>query len=472
MLKKIAKGIEKGVSDINLGVQKAALEKVIWLNSKMMKHGSSKLIVQLLSVLEKLAPDPFYRKGFENIKKDFEKKGPWFKMLNKLFFEYNPNCYQKFINNFVINNVVLGEAKRKEFAKKEGFCPPWFMVISPSMTCNLRCVGCYAGEYSKKDDLPYQNLDKVITEAKEMGIYFFTISGGEPFFRKDLMEIFARHSDCYFLVYTNSTLIDKKLAKRIGELGNVAPGISVEGFERETDARRGKGTFKKILEAMKNLREAGVVYGFSATPTSLNSDILASDEFIDFYVKEGCFFGWYFQYIPIGRNPDVSLMSTPKQRENLRRFVKKTRESKPIFIGDFWNDGPAVGGCMAGGRSYLHVNVKGDVEPCVFIHFATDNIKDKSLKECLKSKFFCHLRDHVQSINSHKKKSDNLLAPCAIIDNPEVLRNAVKTCKAKPTHDGAETIVSDPKIIKALDCYSCEWHKIADKVWDKEFSKK
>ena len=127
---------------------------------------------------------------------------------------------------------------------------------------------------------------------------------------------------------------------------------------------------------------------------------------------------------------------------------------------------------MAGGRTYLHINVKGDVEPCVFVHFAVDNIKKKPLREALKSDFFRYLRDHVQSVYSPKRKSDNLLTPCMIIDNPDVLRDAVKKCHAKPTHEGAETIVTDPKLKKAIDCYSCKWHKIADKVWEKEYKKK
>ena len=285
MLKDLTKSLGKKVTDFHLGVKKSALEKAVWINSQIFKYGSTETIAKLIGILEKLAPDPFYKESFKYIKEDFKKKGPWYQMLNKLFYEIDPKCRQKLISNFAVNNVILGEYKRKEFKKKEGFNPPWFIVISPSMTCNLRCVGCYASEYSKKDDLPYKKLDEVIGEARDMGIYFFTISGGEPFFRKEHLKIFEKYNDCYFLVYTNGTLIDKKLAKKIRELGNVMPGISVEGFEKETDRRRGKGTYKKILTAMKNLKDEGVIFGFSATPTSLNSDILASDKFIDFFIK-------------------------------------------------------------------------------------------------------------------------------------------------------------------------------------------
>jgi len=163
-------------------------------------------------------------------------------------------------------------------------------------------------------------------------------------------------------------------------LGNAAPAISIEGFEKETDARRGEGTFKRIMEAMDNLRNAGVPFGFSATPTKLNIETLMSDEFIDLMIEKGCSIGWFFQYVPIGRKPDVSLMATPEQRFRLRRRSIEIRNTKPIFIGDFWNDGPYVGGCICGARQagYFHINCHGDVEPCVFLQFSVDNIKDKN----------------------------------------------------------------------------------------------
>ena len=281
-----------------------------------------------------------------------------------------------------------------------------------------------------------------------------------------LLKMFKKHNDCYFLTYTNGTLLTKKMAKKLAELGNVAPAISVEGFEKETDIRRGKGVYSRVLRAMDNLKEAGVMYGFSATPTRYNSDILSSDKFIDFWIKKGCYFGWFFQYIPIGLKPDVKLMATPQQRDKLRQKVYEWRDKKPIFLGDFWNDGPWVGGCMAGARSngYLSINHKGDVEPCAFVHFAVDNIKNKSLKQVLNSNLFRAIRSR-----QPYSKNGNLLRPCMIIDNPQTLRDVVKKAGAYPTHPGAETIVKDKKITSHLDKYSKAWQKIADKVWKKEF---
>ena len=136
------------------------------------------------------------------------------------------------------------------------------------------------------------------------------------------------------------------------------------------------------------------------------------------------------------------------------------RKTKDIIVADFWNDGNLVNGCMAGGKNYLHINVNGDVEPCVFVHFAADNIKEKSLAEVITSPFFMAFRKR-QPFN------ENHLRPCSIIDNPHVLRDIVAETGAYATHDGAETVVTD--LAKQLDAYSCAYGKIADKVWNEEY---
>lgn len=387
-------------------------------------------------------------------------------IVNKL----NSNCRNKLAENLFINSLLIGSKIRDRYKEIYGYKPPYLMVISPTMKCNLRCIGCYAGEYQQKQDLDFETVDRILTEAKEkLGIYFVTISGGEPSVWPHLFDIFKKHNDMYFQIYTNGTLITKEIANKLAEVGNVACAISVEGYETETDKRRSKGVYKKVLNAMENLKEAGVLFGFSATPTKINSDIISSDEFVDFYINQGCSFGWYFQYIPIGLKPDVSLMSTPEQRLNLMNKIKEMRNIKKIFFGDFWNDGPFVGGCMAaasrnGSGSYFHINCNGDVEPCVFCHFAVDNIKNKSLIEAINSDFFNEIRNK-------QPYSENLLRPCAIIDNPEVLRNAVKSHNAHPTHPGADSLIKDEKIIKHLDNYSLKWQELTDPIWEKEYKK-
>ncbi len=382
----------------------------------------------------------------------------WLKLAKRTHDSMCSNALEKLIQNLLINQILLGGTKRRGFEEQYGFHPPFVIVISPTMRCNLNCPGCYAAEYSKKDDLPHEIFDRVLREAKELGIHFITISGGEPFVREDLLDMFAKYNDMYFHVYTNGTFIDREVAHRLAELGNVAPAISIEGYEEETDRRRGKGVYRKVLQAMDNLREEGVPIGASITVTKYNSQVVASEDFVDSLIERGVLFTWYFQYIPIGRNPSVELMSTPEQRNYLRKQVYRMRNEKPILLMDFWNDGPAAGGCIAGGRSYFHINVNGDVEPCVFAHFAVDNIRDKSLAEAINCPFF-------KGIRRAQKEMKNKLIPCMIIDRPAVLRRLVEEYGAHPTHEDAESIVT--KFADFLDKYGAEMKEITDPIWQR-----
>ncbi|MFO7928262.1 MAG: radical SAM protein [Candidatus Humimicrobiaceae bacterium] len=381
--------------------------------------------------------------------------------LKKAIVNMSPSVRDKVVMNLINNAMIQGQPKRQAFAEKYGMNPPNHLVISPTMKCNLKCYGCYAWQYTKKDDLPYDVCNRIIEEANDIGLYFFVITGGEPFCWEHLYDFLERHNNSFFQIYTNGQLIDREVAAKLAELGNAVPCISVEGFQKETDERRGKGAWDNIMKAMDNLREAGVLFGFSVTATRPNNDLVVSDEFVDLFVEKGAFIGWYFNYIPIGREPDTSLMPTPEQRDYRRKRILEIRKTKDIIVADFWNDGPLVNGCMAGGKNYLHINVNGDVEPCVFVHFAADNIKEKSLEEVLTSDFFMAFR-------KRQPYTENHLRPCSIIDTPQVLRDVVVEGGAYATHDGAETIITD--LAKEMDKYSEDYKKIADKAWEEEYT--
>ncbi len=409
---------------------------------------------QILKQMESYAGPT--RDALGSVRNSFQRRHPLTQIARFLLQErLCKKVREKLAQNFFGNWIM--EADKRDKLEKEGFKVPWFFVVSPTCACNLHCYGCYAHEYTKNQELSYSDLDRILREAKEVGIRFLTISGGEPFYYKDketgktILDLAKKHSDMFFQIYTNGTLLDERTIERLAKLGNIAPCISQEGFEKETDERRGKGVWKKICKAREDLSKAGVLHGFSVTVTRENADLVTSDEFVDDLMARKVSFGWYFIYIPIGKEPATELMPTPKQRNHLREKVWEWRSKKPIFIGDFWNDGPWVGGCIAGGRKYFHITSLGDVEPCVFIHFATENIyrlwgKGKSLRDAITCPFF-------MTIRKLQLDNDNWSAPCTIIDEPEYLREAVKKHNAYPTHAGAGTIIQG-KIAKYLDEYA------------------
>jgi len=383
--------------------------------------------------------------------------------LHQGFPTLSKNVKEKFVQNFIVKPYTVYSARRKAYLEETGEEAPSLLVISPSMKCNLKCYGCYAGDYQKAEDLDIKIVHRILNEAKEMGVFFFVISGGEPNIWPYLIEVLETHNDVIFQIYTNGTLIDDKRADEFACLGNALPCISVEGFEKETDGRRGKGSFNKISDAMDRLRERGVIFGFSATATRQNNEFIVSDEFVDYYVDKGIYLGWYFNYIPIGKKPSLDLMPTPGQRDYRRKRIIELRDTKGVVLADFWNDGILTNGCLAGGYEYLHIISNGDVEPCVFCHFAADNIKNKSLREVLQSNFFRALR-------AKRPYNENLLRPCTIIDNPHILREAVAEGGAHPTHPGSDSIITT--LGPAIDDYANSYGAVADRAWEKEYENK
>ena len=299
--------------------------------------------------------------------------------------------------------------------------------MDPTSACNLHCTGCSAAEYGNKLNLSLEELDGIIRQGKELGVYFYIYSGGEPLVRKDdILRLCRMHDDCVFLAFTNATLIDEAFCQEMIRVANFVPAISAEGTESTTDARRGVGTYAKIERAMDLLRENKLPFGISACWTRANADAIATERNVDWMIEKGALFCWYFHFMPVGRSSTAELIPTPEQRERMYRFVRDMRDRKAIFTLDFQNDGEYVGGCIAGGRRYLHINAAGDVEPCVFIHYANANIHEATLLEALKSPIF-------MAYYEGQPFNDNHLMPCPMLENPDVLPRIVAETGAHST---------------------------------------
>lgn len=419
----------------------------------------------LLAVLaEKLVKKDYYVEKIRWIKGLFDDDHPSLAVTKRILRGINPHYRNTLIKTIIINQLLVGTNKRKEFCEKNGgLYPPGFFVISPSMKCNLNCYGCYAGSYEKSSELSFEEIDRALNQAKEMGLYFCVISGGEPFFYPRIFDMFEKHNDVFFQVYTHGGLIDEKVCRRLAELGNVLPAISIEGFKKETDERRGNGHFDRVMKAMDLLREGKILFGFSATLTRKNTDILSSDRFVDLMIEKGCVLGWYFMYMPVGREPNLDLMQTPEQRGFQVERLIYLRANKPILLADFWNDGHVVGGCISGGRKYFHINAKGDIEPCVFCHFATHNIRSSSLRDAIRSPLF-------QSIRCKLPSYDNLLRPCIIVDKPEISRKVISENDVYFTHEGAEIVYEN--LADEMDQWSRDYGAVADSLWEKYFRRR
>ncbi len=378
-------------------------------------------------------------------------------LMMNIFQDVDNGVLKAVFENFFLNANIIGWPIQEEMRKKYNCNIPWAILLDPTSACNLRCTGCWAAEYGNKLNLSFEEIDSIIRQGKELGVYMYIYTGGEPLVRKkDLIRLCEKHADCQFLAFTNATLIDEAFADDMLRVKNFMPAISLEGFEEATDGRRGGGVYQKVVAAMELLKEKRLPFGISACYTSQNLDSISSNAFIDQLAEWGARFIWYFHYMPVGNDAAPELLPNPQQRERMYHRIREIRATKPIFAMDFQNDGEYVGGCIAGGRRYLHINANGDVDPCVFIHYSDSNIREKSLLECLQSPVF-------MAYHNGQPFNENHLRPCPMLENPELLRKMVKETGAHSTD------LQSPECVDHL-CGKCEsyarrWKPEADRLW-------
>ena len=385
-------------------------------------------------------------------------------LLMNIFREVDNDVLKATFENFLLNANIVGWPIQEDMRSKYNCNIPWAILLDPTSACNLHCTGCWAAEYGNKLNLSLNEIDSIIQQGKELGVYMYIYTGGEPMVRsKDIIALCQKHSDCQFLAFTNATLIDEAFADDMLRVKNFIPAISLEGFEMATDGRRGNGVYQKVLRTMSILRQKRLPFGISACYTSQNLESISSDEFIDQLVKWGAQFIWYFHYMPVGNDAVPALMPNPQQRKAMYYRIREIRSTKPLFAMDFQNDGEYVGGCIAGGRRYLHINANGDVDPCVFVHYSDSNIREKSLLDCLRSPMFMAYHDG-QPFN------DNHLLPCPMLENPEKLREMVHRTGAHSTDLQSPESV-DHLCDKCVSYAQC-WKPEAERLWGASHAEK
>lgn len=390
----------------------------------------------------------------------------------------------------LVYDVMVGKGEagpKQRFAARHGSNPPDFLTIGPGIACNLRCAGCYASSGTAQHKLDWATFDRVVTEAHDLwGVRFLVLSGGEPLAWRDsdkgILDMAARHPDVFFLMYSNGTLIDDAVARRLGELGNLSPGISVEGMRETTDARRGTGVFDKVLAAMERLRREGVLFGLSLTATRDSVDEILSDEVVDlFFGRMGALYAWVFHYMPIGRAPRLDLMLTPAQRLRLFRRVWHLVRERRLFITDFWNSATVTNGCVAGGRpgGYLYVDWNGAVSPCVFVPYSPVNIHDVyarggTLDDVWAEPFFAGVRAWQRRYGYREPGEPqdgcgNWLMPCLIRDHHAEFEALVELHDPRPTDEAAAATHGDPTYHEGLRAFDAELRSLLDPLWEAEY---
>ncbi|MEA4955558.1 MAG: radical SAM protein [Pseudoflavonifractor sp.] len=420
-------------------------------------------IPKLMDLVDRFSPDGWYEGQRGAIRNAIREKGNWWQLIERVY-QLDPGVRDVFFRNFIVNASLNGSAIQDDIAKRENCNVPWAVLLDPTSACNLHCTGCWAAEYGNKLNLTLEDIDSIICQGKELGIYMYIYTGGEPLVRKaDIIKLCEMHPDCEFLSFTNATLIDEAFCQDMLRVKNFVPAISLEGFKEANDSRRGPGVYEKVTNAMHLLKQHNLPFGISACYTSANYNDISSEKFFDHMIDMGALFVWFFHYMPVGNDAVPALLPTPEQRETVYRRIRGFRETKAIFSMDFQNDAEYIGGCIAGGRHYLHINANGDVDPCVFIHYSNCNIHNCTLMEALKSPLF-------QAYHDNQPFNDNMLRPCPMLENPERLQELVKETGAHSTD--LQSPETAEHLCEKCTQYAANWKPTADELWEETLERK
>ncbi|MDR0796276.1 MAG: radical SAM protein [Tannerella sp.] len=336
-----------------------------------------------------------------------------FKAAARVLFECSPRIVWKFMRNFAMRSAINISRFEKRQRKGKPFFPA-FIMISVTEACNLACSGCWISKDGKKTLSPEQ-LDGIIQSCKKEGSYFFGILGGEPLMYNALFDIFAKHSDCYFQLFTNGILLTDKVAKRLKKLGNVTPLLSIEGLETESDIRRGKDdVYRRTIDGLRACKRAKLIIGAAASICKSNFDELVNRNYLELLAKEGVHYLWYYIYRPVGAIPNPDNALSREQIITLQRFIVEQRRNAPLQIIDaYWDDkGRAL--CPAAVGISHHISPSGAVEFCPPLQMSKDFINENgsNLKEIFaNSSFLADLR---------KLTAENSRG-CIILENPGLM---------------------------------------------------
>jgi MoaA/NifB/PqqE/SkfB family radical SAM enzyme len=449
------------MSSIGHSAARLAVSKAIDVVLKDVDKNREQGVCKLIDLMEKYMSDEKLDVDYDKAREFVNNKDSALnKYINRVLDEVDPHVLKTMALNLGFESFLYGTKTIRKMRARYHCNVPWLILMDPTSACNLHCTGCWAAEYGNKLNLTLEEMDSVIRQGNELGVYFYMYTGGEPLVRKaDLIKLCEMHPDCAFLAFTNGTLVDQAFCDELKRVGNLYLAISLEGFSEVNDLRRGQGVFGKVMHAMDLMKQNGLVFGTSICYTSKNCEVVTSNEFVDLMINQGCRYAMYFHYMPVGNDASLELLPSPEQRTLVKNRVREIRsltKGKGIFTMDFQNDGEFVGGCIAGGRNYFHINANGDAEPCVFIHYSNANIRTSTLLEILRQPLFMAYYEN-QPFNK------NHLRPCPMLENPEILQKMVKETGAKSTD--LQSPESAEHLCRKCEPYAERWKPCADKLW-------
>jgi len=252
-----------------------------------------------------------------------------------------------------------------------------------SFECNFNCKHCCADFLQKQTiatKMQLQDVERVADEADKMGVFVFSLIGGEPLVWKDLDELVRVIDPKRFLISitTNGWLLNETMANHLVEIGVNKVNISIDSsIEEEHDAFRNRvGSLKQAIQAVKNGQKAGLNVQISVVATHQN-------------IHTKGFLGVFELSKELGVGIDIQV-ATPSGKwlgnvdclvnEEDANEINNLKNLYPLLRRDVFSTPDAMGGCPAVTNS-LYIIPSGEVLPCLFIHITLGNILKESLSD-------------------------------------------------------------------------------------------
>lgn len=311
-------------------MQRAMMGKLIDAALSKVKEDREKGLLKVVDIAEGFYGDSYSKEQYERIRDVIrDPQNRWMKMLDKVVEETDPHVLKMTALNLGYEAFFRGTKMIRKNREKYHCNIPWLILFDPTSACNMHCAGCWSGTYGQKHNLTFEDMDSIIRQGKELGVYFYMLTGGEPLVRKkDILHLAERHRDVEFSIYTNSTLIDDEFCKEVVQRGNIVFQLSIEGTPETNDERRGDGHYEAVMKAMDMLKRYGILFGTSICYTRQNIEAVTSDTFLRMLEEKGARFGFYFHYMPVGNKAVPELMPTPEQRSRMIQRIREIRSQK------------------------------------------------------------------------------------------------------------------------------------------------
>jgi mycofactocin radical SAM maturase len=259
-----------------------------------------------------------------------------------------------------------------------------------TLKCNLRCEHCLSDAGKPLDhELSTEECRALIDQWAELKVFQVNIGGGEPFIREDFIDLlsYAHDRGLVTCVSTNGLVVDDGLARHLSGMRFLYLQVSLDGATAEVnDVIRGKGTYKRIIEAIGCLSRQGVPFSINTVLTRLNFSQL---EALRKIAKEYGADLRVSRFRPSGRGKETKALLGP-DKDQLEAFADWLNAHDLVRTGDSFfcltsdsRRGKGLDMCGAA-KMTCCISPSGEVFPCAFLQepsFLAGNIRKQGLKE-------------------------------------------------------------------------------------------